>query len=159
MVLKRVIVVCSITMLMGGCSHLLRGPEQYASLSPVRRTDRAGGTDRIADVVIPGTLTTRSLSQHGGGIDPLAVLQRRVSAKADQESLRVDKLTERPLAANPSQKAARLPNAPEPTSTASLHTLNGDSARYPTENYDREATMDRLVKGGQEAAKPICTGC
>jgi hypothetical protein len=153
MVLKRVIVVCSISMLMGGCSHLFREPGQYASLPPV------AGADRFADVVIPGTLTTQPSSTRGRGVDPLVVLRQSVSVKADRESLRVDRLTERPLLTNSSAKAAQPPIAPEPTSTASLQALDKGATPYPSQNYDRQATMDRLVKGGQEAAKPVCSGC
>jgi hypothetical protein len=118
------------------------GPGRYASLP------RANSADRVADVVIPGTVTTRPPSQRGLGTDPLAVLQRSVSAKSDQQNLRVDTQTERPLS-----------SGQEPTSTASVHALDKRAVRYPTESYDREANMNRLVKGGEKAAKPICTGC
>jgi hypothetical protein len=159
MVLKRVIVICSISMLMGGCSHLLIGPGHYASLPPVSGPERVGDTPRISEVVIPGTLTTQPSSAPGRGVNPLAVLQRSVSVKADQESLRVGKPTERHLLTNRSEKAGLSPSTLEPTSTASLQALDKGAAQYPTENYDREATMNRLMKGGQEAAKSICNGC
>lgn len=159
MVLTRVITFCSISMLIGGCSHLLREPAQYASIPSTSITDKVGGTIMGADVVIPGTSTIRSFSQRGRSIDPLSVLQRSASAYVDREKLRMDKLTERPSPFDPSQKAARFQSTLEPTSTASLHTLDKGAIRYPSENYDRQATMNRLVKGGQDAAKPICIGC
>jgi len=48
----------------------------------------------------------------------------------------------------------------EPTATNSLS--SGEAPSRPktqSENYDRVGTMNRLVKDGKEAAKPICSGC
>src|SRR3954452_15001313 len=93
MALKRMIVICSASMLMGGCSHLLSGAAQYTALS------LATEADRLDDVVTPGTLTTRASSRRGSGVDPGAALQQSVRARAGWESLQLHGLTEPALIA------------------------------------------------------------
>ena len=151
--LKRIIVLCSVSMLMGGCSNLMRGSGQYASLPAVSTIGR------VPDVVIPGTPIAQRSSQHGRGTDPLVVLQRTASAKADHKNAQVPIQNERAASVNQPRTTARSPSAAEPTSTASIHNGDKSAAQHPAESYDRDVAMDRLVKGGQTAAKPICTGC
>jgi len=142
MALKPMILLCSVSLLMGGCAHGVQGPGRYASLP---RGERAS---EVADVVIPGTVTARWSRQQGRGTDPITVLQHSVGTKADHKNLRVGTRTERSLS-----------GGPEPIRTASIPALGAGDVRSPGERYDREANMNRLVKGGEAAAKPICSGC
>ena len=80
MALKPMILLCSVSLLMGGCAHGVQGPGRYASLP---RGERAS---EVADVVIPGTVTARWSRQQGRGTDPITVLQHSVDTKADHKT-------------------------------------------------------------------------
>lgn len=153
MILKRLIVLCSVSLLTSGCSHMFRGPGQYASLRTSSRTDRA------TDVVIPGTLTAEVSGQRGRSVDPLTVLQHSTAASVNQQNLQPSGAIKPALAIDRSQRAAGLSATLEPTSTASLRTAEGTGPRSSTENYDRIATMNRILKRGQDVAQTICTAC
>jgi hypothetical protein len=143
MILKRMVILCSLSTLMGGCSEFFKAPVRYASLLPTRLTSK------IPDVVIPGTLLARSSGRYISAVDPSAELQRTASEKVDHANRANSR------AQTTTRKAIRL----EPESTASLDNSSNHASRRATDNHGNPANMDRLVKAGQAAAKPICSGC
>ena len=143
MVLKRIVILCTLSMLMGGCSELFRAPVRYASLPPARLTGK------IPDVVIPGTLLARPSGRYISTVDPSAELRRTASTKVDQSN----------LANSRAQKTTQQSTRPEPESTASFDNSDDHASRGATDHHGNPANMDRLVKAGQAAAKPICSRC
>ena len=156
MTLLRVVVSCSVLLCMGGCSHLLSVPTQYSSL-PALNSPAVVPDEALTPVDVPGRLLAIPSRGHGANVEPFAVLQRSATARSGWKELRPDELTKPALIARRSNKGL----SGEPASTASLPEAgkSATSGQTAFQNYDREATMDDLVRGGQNAAKPICLGC
>jgi hypothetical protein len=153
MALKPMVALCSVLLLTGGCSQLIRAPERYASLAPVRPLGK------IDDVVIPGTMLKRPSSRHSRAVDPDVELRHSPSLTAEQAALSVEASAIAESANNRPPRNADRTAMPEPDSTASLDNSNRGTTRRNSESRFNPAIMDRLVKAGQAAAKPICTGC
>lgn len=152
--LKRIAPACSILICMGGCSNLLTAPTHYSSL-PVAPSVAGVPDADVAPVDVPGRLLISRSRKHGGYVEPLAALQRSSSARLGWEEPRSNREAGR---AQGRYKA--IPVA-EPSSTASLSEAHKSNARGlgGSGTYNRETTMNRLVKGGKDAARPICNGC
>lgn len=163
MFVTRAIVSCALLLSMSGCSHLFRRPAQYtslpqagdASLSQAEAYGIAGSAEET-------TRNTRRLhTRISTGVDPLAALQRSIYARAAWEQLNPTDLTNASGSVASRGRGPTPDGALEPTATNSLLSARTPSglAQTKSENYDREATMSRLLKDGEEAAKPICLGC
>lgn len=159
----RAIVSCVLLLSTGGCSQLFREPTQYASLPQaegvsMRRVEApdSGGADGEASRHMQ-----RSRSGSGVGVDPHTALERSIHARTTWKRLEPTDLTKPPAIVSARGRLPTLAGSPDPTATNSLPSAQKPStaAHTNSDNYDREATMNRLVKGGEEAAKPICKGC
>ncbi|KNY20183.1 hypothetical protein AKJ13_23910 [Methylobacterium sp. ARG-1] len=89
-------------------------------------------------IVIPGTLTVPVTAFEPRGLNPNAVLDSSRRSRMTWEALHPGDLLKPPALAAAGQ--------PAPSGAA-------------PRTYDREAMMDRLLKGGRNAASGICSGC
>ncbi|MDH2311284.1 hypothetical protein [Methylobacterium brachiatum] len=89
-------------------------------------------------IVIPGTLTVPVTVFEPRGLNPNAVLDSSRRSRMTWEALHPGDLLKPPALAAAGQ--------PAPSGAA-------------PRTYDREAMMDRLLKGGRNAAGGICSGC
>ena len=163
MLVTRAIVSCALLLSISGCSHLFRGPAQYASFPLVDDASlpQADAPDSGGSAVERPPHRQRSRSGTGTGVDPVAALQRSIYARAAWEQLNPTDLSDASGSVAARGRRPSLAGTLEPTATNSL--VSGETplglAQTKSDNYDREATMSRLLKGGEEAAKPICRGC
>lgn len=165
---KRIAALGAVLLTVSACSRLPTAPTAYSALPPVTLSNAAAplATSAVpaeidvalAQVVIPGTLK-RSVAESGTrGVNPTTVLEASMRTHMAWELLRPADLLKPPalvarsVAADVAETGAtsvtKDPGTSKPTSVAAVALI-----------YDREATMDRLVKGGQDAAKAICSGC
>jgi hypothetical protein len=152
MTLKRGALGCSILICLGGCSHLLSAPTQYSSL-PL-----APPSASLADatpVDVPGRLLFSPSRTRGANLEPFAALQRSSSDRLERDDSRSDEVSAQ------TQSRHKAGSAVEPSYTASVPDALGSSVRRQgaSGNYNRETTMNRLVRDGKVAARPICSGC
>jgi hypothetical protein len=133
----------------GACARLPNVPTAYSALP---RTVSSGAAVPAATVpeapveapaalpriVIPGTLTVPVAVFEPRGLNPNAVLDSSRRSRMTWEALHPGDLLKPPALAAAGQ--------PAPAGAA-------------PRTYDREAMMDRLLKGGRNAASGICSGC
>ncbi|CAA2159044.1 hypothetical protein MBRA_04280 [Methylobacterium brachiatum] len=133
----------------GACARLPNVPTAYSALP---RTVSSGAAVPAATVpeapveapaalpriVIPGTLTVPVTAFEPRGLNPNAVLDSSRRSRMTWEALHPGDLLKPPALAAAGQ--------PAPSGAA-------------PRTYDREAMMDRLLKGGRNAAGGICSGC
>ncbi|MCJ2056794.1 hypothetical protein MKL09_09520 [Methylobacterium sp. J-048] len=142
------IAALGLVLLAGACSRLPNVPTAYSALP---RTSASGVAAAVAPVtaapeapaemavdlpriVIPGTMTVPVAAVEPRGLNPSAALDTSRRSRMTWEALHPGDLL------NPS---------------AGRSASSGVAPR----TYDREAMMDRLLKGGRNAASGICTGC
>lgn len=100
---------------------------------------------------MPGDLIRPIPQGAAGRVDPGAALSASERARSHWETLKPGAVkTQVPLMA----RIARGENG-EPTPAAAT----APSSAIAAGNYDREDTMQKLVKGGKSAGKAICNGC
>ncbi|MCJ2022721.1 hypothetical protein [Methylobacterium sp. J-067] len=158
------IAVAGLALATGGCS--LRSPtgsSTYSSLQP-DVTAASVATPEAARVAalppdfeeVPARMPgdpTRSIPEGGAAhVNPLSALSESARARDHWEKLK------------PGTAKAHVPVIGAASSTGSLgepNTPAAASAQAPASgaNYDREAAMQNLIKGGKIAASPICNGC
>lgn len=151
------------------CSHLPLMPTAYSSLPPASATGPlvgAAAPHAEADlgplpVVIPGTLKLRESEIGQRGVNPLAVLDSSTRSRATWKSFRPENLAKPPVYTGLSRMASGLDVGE--TSATRKETVPGFDRERATRRilseYNREATMTTLLKGGRDAAKSICSGC
>ncbi|MCJ2144235.1 hypothetical protein [Methylobacterium sp. E-066] len=133
-------------LLAGACSRLPNVPTAYSALPRTPATGAAvsavpeAPAETVAAlprIVIPGTLRV-PVAVEPHGLNPNAALDTSRRSRMSWETLRPGELLKPPVLA-----AAGRPV----------------SANTAPQTYDREAAMDRLLKGGRNAASGICSGC
>lgn len=167
------IAIAGLSVAAGGCSLGSRnGPAAYSSLPPqamveasaASRADVAAsaGDNRAAALPpgfepapaterMPGDLVRPIPQGAAGRVDPGAALSASERARSHWEALKPGAVkTQVPLMA----RIARGENG-ESTPAAATAAPSAIAAG----NYDREDTMQKLVKGGKSAGKAICNGC
>lgn len=168
MMVKRTATFGLVLLAMGGCSRLPLGSNAYSSLPPAgihtaetpSVADSAAPLGRdvaLAPVVIPGTLLTLRANDGRRGVNPTAALEAPGRGH----------LLTQPVHSGDHSQAA-LVNRPRKLIDGDVKATGSTVASAPserdrpvinTQDYNREVVMDRLVKGGSAAAKPICSGC
>ncbi|MCJ2123173.1 hypothetical protein [Methylobacterium sp. J-077] len=143
------IATLGLVLLAGACSRLPNVPTAYSALprtalsapvEPVSVVPEAQ-VESVVDlprIVIPGTMTVPVAAVEPRGLNPNAALDTSRRSRMTWEALRPGELLKPPV----------LASAGRPASTG-----------VATPTYDREAMMDRLLKGGRDAASGICSGC
>ncbi|CAM2915935.1 hypothetical protein JHFBIEKO_0735 [Methylobacterium mesophilicum] len=132
----------------GACSRLPNVPTAYSALPrtpasvaavPVVATPEAPAeaVAALPRIVIPGTMTIPVPAFEPRGLNPGAALDSSRRSRLAWEALRPADLLRPPVLA-----AGR--SAP---------------STIPAQTYDRDAAMERLLKGGHAAASGICSGC
>ncbi|WP_378971061.1 hypothetical protein [Methylobacterium komagatae] len=169
------IAVAGLSVAAGGCSlGSLSGPAAYSSLSPQAAVAQppvappavvpapAAGEDRVAALPpgfepapvserMPGDLIRPIPQGTAGRVDPGAALSASERARSHWETLKPGAVkTQVPL-------MARIARGENGESTPAAATVA--SSAIAAGNYDREDTMQKLVKGGKSAGKAICSGC
>ena len=153
---KPITVAFVLASLVSGCSSLPGGSAQYMSLPragvdlsaiPIAEDDEVDTVARQTG--FPRSAATTARRQRVAGIDPLVVLRAQASVQPVM-----------PKAAR--VKLARATGLTDPSTTATLS--DGRSVGlHPVapgiQEYNREATMERLFARGKKAVLPICEGC
>lgn len=141
MTVKRIAALGAVLLTASACSRLRMRPAAYSSLPPATMHHKvaapapapaisaAVGVFHLP-VIVPGTLKKSQAGSGQGGVNPTAVLEASMRSH---------------MAWEPPRPADLL----KPPALETVVALT----------YNREATMDRLVKAGRDAAKPICSGC
>ena len=153
---KPVTIAFVLASLVSGCSSLPGGSAQYMSLPPAGVDLNAipiADADEI-DTLARQTGFLRSAATAArrksiAGIDPLVVLRAQASVQPEMPTVARVKL-------------ARAATLSDPSTTATIS--DGQSSRLHRaapgiQEYDREATMERLFARGKKAVLPICEGC
>ena len=167
------VAVAGLSVAAGGCSLGSRnGPAAYSSLAPQATVAEASaasqavpasaGDNRVAapppgfepapvSERMPGDLI-RPIPQEGAGrVEPGAALSASERARSHWEALKPGALkTQIPL-------MARIARGENGQSTPAAATAAPSA--IAAGDYDREGTMQKLVKGGKSAGKAICNGC
>ncbi|MGU3668817.1 hypothetical protein ACLBX9_31945 [Methylobacterium sp. A49B] len=115
----------------------------------------------LAPVVIPGMPKLQEADTGRGGSNPSAVLDASTRTRMAWKALHPENLTERSILAS---RSTRMTGADTVTMSAASNARGGAADRSLTSTgspatYDRDAAMSALLKGGQDAARPICSGC
>lgn len=140
MTVKQIAALGAVLLTASACSRPRMRPAAYSSLPPATMHNKVAALAPAPaisaalnvsplPVIIPGTLKKLQAGSGQGGLNPTAVLEASMRSRMAWAPLRT----------------ADLPKPP--------------AAAVVVLNYNREATMDRLVKAGRDAAKPICSGC
>lgn len=153
MVIVRIAVLGGLGLMLGGCLSLTDAPRAYSALQPPAVSDSP-----LPPVVVPGQVLTAGLGATGTGVNPSDELTTSQRQRSAWEALHPSELAQPPSFAS---HTASANGATDPISTASVSKPAKVRARRDADpqSYDREATMDRLVKEGRKDAKPICGGC
>ena len=174
--LNRIATLAAVLLTVGACSRMPMGPTAYSALPadptaavtvPVAppRADVAAiqpeADVALTPVVIPGTWTLRGTETLRGSVNPAAVLDASVRSRMAWKALRPEDLLERSILAARSVRSLATDIVETSATTRGKAPAAGRpllSADAPA-TYDREATMSALLRGGQNAAKSICSGC
>jgi hypothetical protein len=168
MIGKPIAALGAVAMLTSACSRLPIGPTAYSALPaatvasvPARPVVlplvSAEIDDALPSVVIPGTITTRKAESGSGGVNPVAVLEASRRTRMAWETLYPGDLLKPPAVATRSFGADVAEIGA--TYAASGLKIGKPAPAAAPPAYDREATMGRLVQGGRDAVKAICSGC
>jgi hypothetical protein len=169
---KRIATFGLVLLAVGGCSGLQLGSTAYSSLPPAAMPG-AGASSAVisaapfrqdaalAPVVIPGTLLTPQASNSRRGVNPTAMLEATGRARSFSELPHSANYSKAPALAIRSHGSigSDVTETGATSATGASTTSQRNSTAIDPQNYNREAEMDRLVKGGRDAAKPICSGC
>ncbi|SFM56746.1 hypothetical protein [Methylobacterium pseudosasicola] len=142
------IAALGLVLLAGACSRLPNVPTAYSALPRTPASGAAGPVVTVPEtpaetvaalprIVIPGTMTVPMVAEPHG-LNPNAALDTSRRSRMTWEALRPGELVKPPVLAAAGRPAA---------------------ANSAPQTYDREAAMDRLLKGGRNAASGICSGC
>ena len=169
---KRIATFGLVLLAVGGCSRLQLGSTAYSSLPSVALP--GAGTSFVANpaaplgrnaaltpVVIPGTLLTPQANNGQRGVDPTAMLEAPAHAHSLTKPVHsLDHSKSTAPASRPHKLIDRDVTETGATSAwGGSTTSRQDPAPSDAQNYNREAAMDRLVNGGKDAARAICSGC
>ena len=156
MFLGRILAICSALMLVSGCSHLFRGPAQYASLPQTEAMEGDPGRSAAPHSEKPAVSRRFDV-----GVNPFATLQRSAVARSKWEAEPSPSYSPESPSPSAGTKRGGLVDLSEPVVTASLTGVNKDgvSAQAASQNYDGETVMSHLFNEGTKAAKPICVYC
>ena len=172
MIVKRITVLATVLLLTSACSRLPIGPTAYSALPPQTMASVAAPVIQApvvsaevdvapSPVFIPGTLKTPEIAITQHGVNPTDVLEASTRSRMAWKPLRSADLLKPPAFAGRSSLVA----SQDVTETASTPAPERPEVgkRAPAAivalSYNRETTMDRLVQGGRDAAKDICSGC
>jgi hypothetical protein len=169
MVGKRIAALGAVLLLTSACSRLPIGPTAYSSLPAatvasipaqpvVLPAVSAEMSTARPSVAIPGTLKMPAAESGSRGVNPTAVLEASKRARMAWAPLHPADLLKPPALAARSV-GADVAETGATSVTRDPRIGKAASAGAVALTYDREATMDRLVKGGRDAAKAICSGC
>lgn len=169
MIGKPIAALGALAMLTSACSRLPIGPTAYSSLpaataasdpaQPMVLSSVPAAIDTaVPSIIIPGTIKTREAESKAGGVNPTAVLEASMRTRMAWETLRPADLLRPPSMAARSIGADVIETGATSAASSLKPSKLSRVAAVPM-TYDREATMDRLVKGGRDAAKAICSGC
>ena len=151
MIIVKRAVVLGLVLLAGACSRLPNVPTAYSALPPGAgdtaslRAAPAEPATLLPVVILPGTLKDLGVRSAPPGVNPNAVLDASMRTRMTWESLRPADLLKPPALGAAGSATAGLARPERPTIAALI--------------YDREAAMDRLLKGGRGVEKSICSGC
>jgi hypothetical protein len=163
-----------VVLALSACSHPPLMPTAYSSL-PAASPASVSSTGPIvvsapprveADlgpipVIIPGTLKLQEDEIGRHGVNPLAVLDSSARSRATWKTFRPDNLTRPPVYTG----LSRMSNGLDAGSTSAPRKATAPgfdrelAMKIIPSEYNREATMATLLKGGRDAAKSICSGC
>ena len=154
MFLGRMLAICSALMLMSGCSHLFRGPAEYASLPQTGLGDP--GRSVVSHSEKPAVPRRFDV-----GVNPFATLQRSAVARSKWEAEPSPSYSPESTSPSAGTKRGGLADLSEPVVPASLPGVNTGAgyAQTTSQNYDGEIIMSGLFNEGTKAAKPICVHC
>lgn len=164
MMVKRIAALGLVLLSMGGCSRLQLGSTAYSSLpsagipSIPNSAAPLGRDAALAPVVIPGTLLTPQVNNGRRGVNPTAALEASELGHSLTQPMHSVDYSQTTALANRPHHATGV-DVTATGSTGAPVPNERDQAATDRQDYNREAAMDRLVKGGREAAKPICSGC
>jgi hypothetical protein len=147
MTVRRIAALAAVLLTASACSRLRMRPAAYSSLPRATMHNKVAALAPAPaisaavnvfplPVIIPGTLKKPRAGSGQGGVNPTAVLEASMRSHMAWEPLR----------------SADIPKPP------ALETSSTSATGGPLTDK-REATMDRLVKAGRDATKPICSGC
>ena len=151
MIVVQRVAALGLVLLAGACARLPNVPTAYSALpalsvssAPARMSPARSVPDAPVEasvdllrIVIPGTMTVPVAAVEPRGINPSAALDSALRTRMAWEALRPADLLK----------------------PAATMTGRSASTEIVTRTYDREAMMDRLLKGGRQAASGICSGC
>lgn len=157
------------------CSHVPLSPTAYSALPPPTAmaattaptaplVDLAAPQPEADDgpmpVVIPGTLKLQNAELGQRGVNPLAVLDFSRRSRLAWKTLRPQDLIKPPVYASVSRMYDDVDIRETATTSGkgSAPESGLKAGKAPLE-YDREATMETLLKGGRMATSSICSGC
>jgi hypothetical protein len=166
---KRIVAFGAVLLLTSACSRLPIGPTSYSSLPAVEAVSLpaqpvalqavpAEMSAALPPTAIPGTLKAPSAESVSRGVNPSAVLEASMRAHRAWGALHPGELL-KPRALATRSVGADVAETGATSAAGDPATGKPASAVTATLAYDREAAMDRLVKGGRDAAKAICSGC
>lgn len=175
MTLKRIGTLAAVLLTSSACSYVPMGPTAYSALPSSTATglqpvavqgagsaaQPAEGDFALGPVVIPGMPRRQEADIGRNGLNPAAVLDDSARTRMGWKALHPEDLQERSVLAS---RSARSIGADGVTMSAASNARAAAADRPPASveapaNYDREAAMSALLKGGQDAARHICSGC
>ncbi|MGU3465142.1 hypothetical protein ACLBXO_09820 [Methylobacterium sp. C33D] len=158
------------------CSHAPLMPTAYSALPPPTAMPAAApSTGALVDaaapraeadigplpVVIPGTLKLKDAETGQRGVNPLAALDASVRNRMTWKSLHPENLSKPAIYPGLSRMANGVDVGE--TSATRKDNIPGFDRELATKRimseYNREAAMAALLKGGRDAAKSVCSGC
>ena len=163
--LYRLGALAAVLLTASACSQLPMGPTAYSALPsgppvsvppPAAARVQPDADVALAPVVIPGTWKLPNVGTRPGSVNPSAVLEASVRTRMAWKVLHPEVLSERRAPVARSFGADVTETAATSSATTSPATSAAD--RVPA-NYNREALMSTLLKGGKDAARSICSGC
>lgn len=158
------------------CSHAPLMPTAYSALPPpTAMPAAASSTGPLVDaaaphaeadigpwpVVIPGTLKLKAAEIGQRGVNPLAVLDSSMRNRMSWKSLHPENLTKPPIYSGLSRMANGV-DVGETSATPKDNIPGFDrelAKKRILSEYNREAAMAALLKGGRDASRSVCSGC
>ena len=138
-----------------GCVRL--APRQAATLFALVRAEGLTSTQ----VVVEGDdVGLASQSGSGIGVNPLAALQQSALARSKWQAEQLTGLSSAPaVSVRSDNESGAAPVSSAPVPIAPPLAPAGSPALTTPQETDRDALMTRLLSGGTQAAKAICTQC
>ncbi|GJD97633.1 L,D-transpeptidase [Methylobacterium iners] len=138
-----------------GCVRL--APRHAATLFALVRAEGLASTQVVVegDDVGLGNQVGASI-----GVDPFAALQRSARARSKWQAEQLTALGATPaVSAASTKESGSTPVPSAPASVAPSLAPAGSPASTTPQEIDRDAVITRLLSGGTQAAKAICTQC